>query len=202
MRYYLLALAALGIAVYSCSDQKEPDAKDDYQTLVKDQEMAHDQMVQRGQYLTTIADCIGCHSPKNFTEHGPVIDSTRMFSGHPAGSPLPPFDPNATKPGNWMNMAGDITVFVGPWGVSYTANLTPDSATGIGAWTEETFIKALRTGKHMGMDNGRPIMPPMPWEMVGKMTDEDLKSIYAYLRSLPPVSNKVPEPIPPTEVGK
>lgn len=200
MRYYLLAMAVIGITIYSCSDSKETDVKEDFQTLVKDQELTKDQMVLRGQYLTTIADCVGCHSPKVFTAHGMALDSTRLFSGHPADAKLPPIDINATKPGNWMNMAGDITAFVGPWGVSYTANLTPDSATGIGAWTEANFINALRTGKHMGMENGRPIMPPMTWEVVGKMTDEDLKSIYAYLRSLPPISNKVPAPIPPNEI--
>ena len=200
MRFYLLALASMAIAIYACSDNKQTDADDDYQALVKDQELTKDQMVQRGQYLTTIADCVGCHSPKIFGPHGPLIDSAKLFAGHPAGSKLPPVDVNATKPGNWMNMSGDITAFVGPWGISYTANLTPDSATGIGAWTEENFIKALRTGKHMGIESGRTIMPPMPWEMVAKMTDEDLKSIYAYLRSLPPVNNKVPDPVPPTAI--
>ena len=97
-------------------------------------------------------------------------------------------------------MAPDITTFVGPWGISYAANLTPDSASGIGAWSEATFINTIRSGKHLG--NGRDILPPMPWPFVSKLTDEDLKSVYAYLMSLPPVSNKVPAPVSPPDVMK
>jgi hypothetical protein len=67
--------------------------------------------------------------------------------------------------------------------------------TGIGGWPEEMFIKTLRTGKMMGMS--RDILPPMPWQDIGKMTDDDLKAIFAYLKSLPPIENKVPEAIPP-----
>ena len=97
-------------------------------------------------------------------------------------------------------MAPDVTAFVGPWGITYAANLTPDSASGIGAWAEENFVQALRKGKHMGLDNERPIMPPMPWELIGRMTDDDLKAVYSYLRSLPPVKNVVSAPIPPHQV--
>jgi hypothetical protein len=90
----------------------------------------------------------------------------------------------------------DLTAWVGPWGTSFAANLTPDSNTGLGSWTEEMFMKALRTGKHLGQ--GRDILPPMPWQMIGQMTDRDLKSVFAYLRSIPPVNNMVPDPISPT----
>ena len=76
------------------------------------------------------------------------------------------------------------------------ANLTPDQNSGLGIWTEEMFIKALRTGRHMGAS--REILPPMPWSNYSKMTDDDLKAVYAYLRSIPAVHNRVPEPIPPT----
>ena len=57
------------------------------------------------------------------------------------------------------------------------------------------FIKALRTGKHMGVS--RDILPPMPWFNYGKMTDEDLKSVFAYRRSIKPIHNQVPDPLPP-----
>jgi hypothetical protein len=77
--------------------------------------------------------------------------------------------------------------------VSYPFNLTPDENTGIGSWSEETFIQAMRTGRHMGAS--RPILPPMPWWTVASLNDEDIKSLYAYLRSLPPIHNRVPEPI-------
>lgn len=99
-------------------------------------------------------------------------------------------------------MAPDLTAFSGPWGISYTANLTSDSATGIGAWPEETFISAIRTGKHLGNPNGRDILPPMPWAEIAKMTDEDLKAVYAYLQSLPPIKNQVPQPVAPPDVEK
>jgi hypothetical protein len=59
------------------------------------------------------------------------------------------------------------------------------------------FIKALRTGKHFGQS--RPIQPPMPWPAYGQMTDADLKAVYAYLRSIPPVKNLVPDYEPPVK---
>ena len=95
----------------------------------------------------------------------------------------------------WMHSTLDATAWIGPWGVSYTANLTPDPETGLGNWTEALFIKALRTGKHMGV--GRPILPPMPWQGIGQVSDQDLKDIFAYLQSIKPVHNKVPDPIAP-----
>ena len=82
--------------------------------------------------------------------------------------------------------------------MSFTANLTPDPETGI--WremTEEQFIQALRTGRHLGQ--GRPILPPMPWLPYGQKTDADLKAIYAYLQTVPPIKNKVPDPLPPAQ---
>ena len=94
-----------------------------------------------------------------------------------------------------MTAAATNTAWAGPWGVSFTANLTPDEDTGIGAWSEDIFIATLRTGKHWGQS--RQILPPMPWFNYGKMSDDDLKAVYAYLRSIPPVKNRVPTPLPP-----
>lgn len=195
-----LSLAGtLAIGLLACNSNKQPRASEP-DDITQVRALEKEELVARGQYLITIGSCADCHSPKKFTAHGMEVDSTRMYSGHPAGSPLPPIDASALKPGNWVQMGPDITAFVGPWGISYAANLTPDSATGIGAWSEETFIRTLRTGKHLGQENGRPILPPMPWQFVGKMTDEDLKAVYAYLRSLPPVNNRVPAPVPPDQV--
>lgn len=147
----------------------------------------------RGDYLVRIGGCDDCHSPKVMTEQGPVIDEQRRLSGHPAAIEVPPVPEGVLTPDGWMAMTtGSTTAWAGPWGISYTANLTPD-ATGIGTWTEEQFIGALRTGRHMGA--GRPILPPMPWQMIGQMTDDDLKSVFLYLKSLPPVSNAVPAPV-------
>ncbi len=95
-----------------------------------------------------------------------------------------------------------LTAWAGPWGVSFAVNLTPDRETGIGEWNEEMFIKAMRTGKHQGQPNGRDILPPMPWPDLKDLTDGDLKAIWAYLRSVPPVKNQVPFPLPPAQSGQ
>ena len=89
----------------------------------------------------------------------------------------------------WSGAATN-TAFAGAWGVSFTANLTPDKETGLGEWTPEMFIATLRTGRHQG--KGRPVLPPMPVKVYANATDDDLRAIFAYLQSLPPVSNRVP----------
>ena len=148
--------------------------------------------VARGKYLVTFGGCNDCHTPLKMTEKGPVPDMERMLSGHPEGTKLPPPD---LKPGPWFAATAGMTAWTGPWGISYAANLTPDQATGLGIWTEDMFIKTMRTGKHMSA--GRPILPPMPWQSIGSLNDEDIKGIYAYLRSIPAIKNRVPEPVPP-----
>jgi hypothetical protein len=125
---------------------------------------------------------------------GPEPDMTRMLSGHPESFPITAGTTTASD--KWlMTAAASGTAFSGPWGVSFAANLTPDENTGLGIWTEEMFMKAVRTGRHMGVS--RQILPPMPWPNVGAMTDDDLKAVYAYLRSIQPVHNRVPDPLPP-----
>lgn len=203
MKRQLLLLCAVSICVFSfylfsCNDSKT--AKEESTSGTESKTMSKEEMIKRGDYMVTTGSCNDCHSPKVFTAQGPVPDSTKLLSGHQAGSPLPPINAKSLQPGNWMLMAADITAFVGPWGISYTANLTPDSATGIGAWSEATFINTIRSGKHLG--NGRDILPPMPWQFISKMTDDDLKSVYAYLMSLPAISNRVPGPVPPPEAAK
>jgi len=156
--------------------------------------------IEKGRQLVAAGGCNDCHTPKIFTPHGPQLDSSRLLSGHPANAPLPVIDTAALRPGNWVHFSPDLTAAVGPWGMTYAANLTSDSATGIGAWGEDNFVKALRTGKHMGLEGGRPIMPPMPWENLKSLSDDDLKSIYAYLKTTTPVNNRVHEPFTPKEV--
>lgn len=151
--------------------------------------------VTRGDYLVRIADCDACHTPKMMTENGPVLDMSRRLSGHPASEVLKPVPAGAITPDGWAGVAnGGFTAWAGAWGISFTANLTPD-ATGIGAWTEDQFMASIRSGKHFG--TGRDLLPPMPWPAYGQMTDEDLKSIFAYLKTLPPIANAVPAPVPP-----
>jgi mono/diheme cytochrome c family protein len=155
-------------------------------------------LVARGKTLVTHGMCHDCHTPKIFSATGMEPDMTKALSGHPGAAPLPPMDKRAVTPGYWILGAPDLTAWVGPWGVSYAANLTPDEQTGTGLWTEDVFIQAMRTGKHMGA--GRPILPPMPWEFIKTMSDSDLKAIFAYLHSLPPIKNMVPQPVAPADV--
>ena len=150
--------------------------------------------VQRGKYLVSAMGCGGCHTPKTMGPAGPKSDELRFLAGHPEGSALGP--PPRLDAGRWAAVSSwDTTAWAGPWGVSYSANLTPDENTGIGSWSEDTFVRALRSGRHMGVS--RPILPPMPWGAFRNLDDEDLRSIYAYLMTVPPVRNRVPEPMPP-----
>jgi hypothetical protein len=148
--------------------------------------------VARGRYLADSIGCDDCHTPKKMGAKGPELDMTRRFSGHPEGSKLP--TPPALPAGPWVATASwDLTAWSGPWGVSYAFNLTPDENTGIGSWSEETFVGAIRTGRHMGVS--RPILPPMPWNVYRNLSDDDLRALYAYLRTVTPVKNRVPEPL-------
>jgi hypothetical protein len=136
-----------------------------------------------------------CHTPLKMGAKGPERDHARAFSGHPEGKPM---SPPPRLEGPWMaSLTDTMTAWSGPWGTSFTANLTPDEETGLGRWTEDNFVQAIRTGRHMG--KGRPILPPMPIEPISNLTDDDLRAVFAYLQSLPPIKNRVPEPIPPAE---
>ena len=143
--------------------------------------------VKRGEYLVRIGGCHDCHTPLKMGPKGPEPDMTRMLAGHPSDLKMPPA-PAQTGPWAWHGAATN-TAFAGPWGVSYAINLTSD-ATGVRNWTEEMFVRAMRTGQHAG--NGRPILPPMPWQSLNAMTDSDLKAVFAYLKTVPPVHNIVP----------
>jgi hypothetical protein len=148
-----------------------------------------------GEHLVRICACNDCHTPKKMTDHGPDMDWDRMLSGHPANAPEPQVNRKEME-GKGLAVTGDLTTWVGPWGISYTANLTPDS-TGILSWKEEQFIYALRNGKYKGLADSRPLLPPMPWPEYKNMTDGEMKAIFAYLKSIKPVSNVVPSPKPP-----
>jgi mono/diheme cytochrome c family protein len=158
-----------------------------------------DPQVARGAYLVTAGGCNDCHTPLVMGPGGPEPDMSRMLSGHPASMALPPPPPLPEGPWNWVG-TGTLTAFAGPWGVSYARNLTPDKATGLGGWTEAMFVQTIRTGRHMG--TGRPLLPPMPWPWAAKYSDDDLKAIFAYLRSIPAVKNRVPDPVPPAAAPK
>lgn len=149
----------------------------------------------RGKYIVNTAGCHDCHTPFKPTAHGAEPDMTRMLSGHPQDLKMPPA-PKLPE-GPWLIVgAATNTAWSGPWGVSFTANLTPDADTGLGQWTLQDFMNTIRTGRHMG--RGREILPPMPIPVYNNLTDADLEAVFAYLRTIPPIRNKVPEPWAPT----
>jgi mono/diheme cytochrome c family protein len=158
-----------------------------------------EEAVRRGKYLVTIGGCNDCHTPWKVGPAGPEPDMTRMLSGHPEQLAMPPAP--KLPPGAWVSaVAGSMTAWSGPWGVSFTANLTPDPESGLGKWTEKDVIETIRTGRHLG--RGRQILPPMPWFNYAEMTDDDLGAVFAYLKSIPPVRNRVPAPIPPAVAAR
>jgi hypothetical protein len=180
--------AVLVLSQFNCSGHEEK------------KEMSKEEMVALGKYIVTTSGCDDCHTPKIFTEFGPQFDTTRRYSGFPQDEKLPAYDIKFAAPGNWVAAEKHLGAWVGPWGISYASNLTPDKATGIGTLSEEMFIKTLREGKFMGV--GRPLLPPMPWQVYGMKTDQDLKAMYAYFMSIEPINNKVPEPTPPNKLNE
>lgn len=184
--YFIAVISAMFFIVLfvqlGCSEEGKAEPK------------THEEMIALGKYIVHTGGCDDCHTPKIMTDMGPVPDTTRLLSGHPEGDVLPPLD-ITTLGHSWVAGSMDLTAWVGPWGISYASNLTPDKATGIGTLSEEMFIKTLREGKYMGV--GRPLLPPMPWQVFGMKTDEDLKAVYAYLMSIKPIKNMVPQPTPP-----
>ncbi|HZV69143.1 MAG TPA: diheme cytochrome c-553 [Saprospiraceae bacterium] len=190
-------LFLLGIFFLACQPENKtgPTATD--QAAVASAGMSKADSVKRGEYLVTTMGCNDCHTPKTMTNQGSMPDPARLLSGHTASEVLPKM-PNKSvyAPGQWILINSSLTSFTGPWGTSFAANLTPHE-TGIGNWTLENFDRALRIGKHLGAENGRPILPPMPWPNLVNLTKEDLANMWQYLRSLKPVENKVPNPLPP-----
>lgn len=190
MKKSFLFIAALVIvatvSLIACNNEESKEKT----TMVKTDSAAQ---VKRGEYLVSIVGCDDCHSPKRMGEHGPEIIPELRLSGYPSTRPIQKADSNVIKQG-WVLMGPDLTSTVGPWGVSFAANLTSD-VTGIGNWKEENFIKSIREGKLKGLDGSRPLLPPMPWFVYKNMTDDDLKAIFAYLKTIKPVDNVVPRPV-------
>ncbi len=131
---------------------------------------AADTQVERGKYLTQIAGCSDCHTSGYFFGHP---DMARYLGGSDVGFAVP-----------------GLGVFVGP-------NLTSDKATGLGNWTPQQIVTAITTGQR---PDGRMLAPSMPWRGLASLTKADASAIAAFLKSLPPVSNKVAGPDEPTNV--
>lgn len=199
---FALGLAVTLIAVVGCSrTQSTPGGEEtgpSAQTGNVVQAASKAEQIRRGEYIVRIGSCNDCHTPWIFdAELGiPRPDLTRMLSGHPEGAP----DPEGTIGPHDIGLIGPtFTSFSLPFGIVYSVNLTPDLDTGIGTWTEEMFLDIFRKGRHLGGD-GRGVLPPMPWFWIRNLTDDDLKAVYAYLNSIPPIRNAVPSPKVPEEV--
>lgn len=133
------------------------------------QAQASGDALKRGEYLATIMDCAGCHTPGKFLGKP---DFGRAFGGSEVGFRIPGL------------------------GIFYPPNLTPDRETGLGDWSQADIVKAVRTGVR---PDGRMLAPAMPYENYGKLTDADAAALAGYLKSLKPVKNAVPMPVGPTE---
>jgi mono/diheme cytochrome c family protein len=186
-----LAAITFGLAIAStaAASDHEPAAGSGGGTVVGSR-------VERGRYLVSIIGCSDCHTPLKMGPKGPGPDMERFLSGHPEQiGAVPAATPHG--PWLWAGVATNTAV-AGPWGVSYAANLTPDDNTGLGIWSEQMFLDAIRTGRHMGV--AREIKPPMPWPALRNASNEDLRAIYAYLRTLKPIANHVPDAQEPAAV--
>jgi hypothetical protein len=182
----IIAAAIIGVSVISCNDKKEnsPVA----------QAVSNDSLIARGAYLVNAVGCDDCHSPKKMGAHGPEIIEESRFGGYPASRPLAKVDTNVIKNG-WIMLGPDLTNAAGPWGISFAANIS-SSETGIGNWSEKQFFKVIREGKFHGLDGSRDLLPPMPWFVYKNFNDEDIRAIFAFLKSTKPVENIVPNAIP------
>lgn len=191
--------AVIAAAVVACTGSSGKDPKTNTATAGGNTvDTTATARIARGEYLVNTIGCDDCHSPKRMGAHGPELIPELRFSGFQKDGKLPPADTKAVQNG-WALFAPDLTAAVGPWGISYAANISSDS-TGIGAWQEENFIRAMREGKFKGLEGGRQLLPPMPWPNFRKLTDEDLRSMFAYLKSTKPVNNAVPNPVPLADV--
>lgn len=187
LEYAILAVAAAASLLVSLPAQAQSTAQGAAETTAE--------KIARGKYIVSTSACHDCHTPWVMGPKGPEPDMTRALSGHPESEKLPP-PPRAQGP--WiMSAAATNTAWAGPWGISYTANLTPDKETGLGKWTQRNFVETIRTGRHMG--RGREVLPPMPIQVYRNLTDADLAAVFAYLQSIPAIRNRVPEPLPPAE---
>ncbi|MES2829508.1 MAG: c-type cytochrome [Bacteroidota bacterium] len=160
----------------------------------------YETQVKFGEHLVTIGGCNDCHTPKKMTPMGPVDDSTLMLSGHPEKLPAANVDRKEME-SKGLIVTADFTSWTGPWGISYSANLTPDE-TGTGNWTENQFLYALKNSISKGLAGSRPLMPPMSMMPVKHMTDDEMKAIFAYLKTIRPIKNNSVQPTPPMFTAK
>ena len=197
----VMCLVFIAISFSKCADnnQSQP-AGESAAGAEKNKFGGYETKEKWGEHLVTIAGCNDCHTPKIMTAQGPVDDSTMLLSGHPASLPAPDVDRKQME-SKGLVVTADFTSWIGPWGITYSANLTPDE-TGTGNWTERQFVYAIRNSISKGIPGSRSLMPPMSMMPVKHMTDDELKAIFAYLRTVKPIENNSVQPTPPVLAAK
>lgn len=196
MKSTIIVLISVFIIISSC--QQNPSQNSEAESAEKEtyELLGYDSEVAWGEHIVTISGCTDCHSPKVMTDHGPEPDPNNLFAGHLASEPVANLDRKAIEQNGYAACSPSFTSWVGPWGISYAANLTPH-ATGLGNWTLEHFSRAIREGKFKGLENERDLLPPMPWFQYKYMTDDEVSAVFAYFQSITPIENVVPSPQPP-----
>jgi mono/diheme cytochrome c family protein len=125
---------------------------------------ADEALIARGDYLARIMDCTGCHTPGTMSGNP---DMTMYLAG------------------------GDVGFEIPGLGIFWPRNLTPDQETGLGSWSVDDIVRAVRTGE---TPDGRILAPIMPYKSYVALSDEDGLALATYLKSLAPISNQVPDP--------
>src|SRR5665811_446469 len=165
-----------------CNENKTGENNNQKDSTFAKNNGGFESQVKWGEHLVMSIGCGDCHTPKKMGPMGPEDDSTLLLSGHPAKMPPPDVDRKAME-SKGLVITNDLTAWVGPWGISYSANLTSDE-TGIGTWNEDQFLFAIRNGKQKGLAASRMLLPPMPWQSLRNLTDDELKAIFSYLKSV------------------
>jgi len=191
---FLSGLAFAAICFYACSENK-PAEQEPVAVVEKPAYGGYETQALWGEHLVAIAGCNDCHTPKKMTPMGPADDTTLLLSGHPQAMPAPDVDRKQME-SKGLVVTATFTSWVGPWGITYSANLTPDE-TGLGNWTEEQFVYAIKNSTSKGLPGSRPLMPPMSMMPVKHMKVDELKAIFAYLRTIKPIKNLSVQPTPP-----
>lgn len=191
----LSGVAIATLCFYSCSENKPVEEGTTPDAVAKPDYGGFESQIAWGEHLVTIGGCSDCHTPKVMTPMGPADDTTLFLSGHPQAMPAPDVDRKQME-SKGLVVTATFTSWIGPWGITYSANLTPDE-TGLGTWTEDQFIYAIKNSVSKGLPGARPLLPPMSMMPPKFMSEDELKAVFAYLRTVKPVKNISVQPTPP-----
>jgi len=163
----IIFIALVTIFFTACNENSSTNSSE---PVANNKEDSMQKVVARGEYLALhVAACIHCHSMRDFNKYaGPDVPGTEGGGGSKF----------------------DHSILDAIPGTMYSKNITPDSATGVGTWTDEELLRAITQGINK---RGDTLFPLMPYAHFNRMTKNDLLSIIAYLRTLKPIKNTIPE---------